>query len=169
AKVDDLPRPCAEGLGSLDEFPEGLLKYSQFLQHTIDDDLSGLTICIDAANGATSSTVDRLFADLETDFYTMGTSPNGLNINDGVGSTHPEKLAEFVVEKQADAGLAVGGDGDRIIAVDENGAVVDGDKIMYICAKYLSEHNKLKQDTIVTTVMSNLGFHRAVKAAGLND
>ncbi|HLQ40210.1 MAG TPA: phosphoglucosamine mutase [Tetragenococcus sp.] len=169
AKVDDLPRPCAEGLGSLDEFPEGLLKYSQFLQHTIDDDLSGLTICIDAANGATSSTVDRLFADLETDFYTMGTSPNGLNINDGVGSTHPEKLAEFVVEKQADAGLAFDGDGDRIIAVDENGAVVDGDKIMYICAKYLSEHNKLKQDTIVTTVMSNLGFHRAVKAAGLND
>lgn len=169
AAEDKLPRPSAEGLGSLEEFPEGLLKYSQFLQHTIDDDLSGLTICIDAANGATASTVNRLFADLETDFYTMGTSPNGLNINDGVGSTHPQKLAEFVVEKQADAGLAFDGDGDRIIAVDENGAIVDGDKIMYICAKYLAEHKQLKQNTIVTTVMSNLGFHRAVEAAGLND
>ncbi|AYW44943.1 phosphoglucosamine mutase [Tetragenococcus koreensis] len=169
AKEDELPRPSADGLGSLEEFPEGLLKYSQFLQQTISDDLSGLTVCIDAANGATASTVNRLFADLETDFYTMGTSPNGTNINDGVGSTHPEKLAEFVVEKQADAGIAFDGDGDRVIAVDENGQIVDGDKIMYICAKYLAENDLLKKNTIVTTVMSNLGFHKAVEAAGLND
>ncbi|GAA3008664.1 phosphoglucosamine mutase [Tetragenococcus solitarius] len=169
ATEDNLPRPSAEGLGSLEEFPEGMLKYSQFLQQTIKDDLSGLTVCIDAANGATAPTVNRLFADLETDFYTMGTSPNGTNINDGVGSTHPEKLAEFVVEKQADVGIAFDGDGDRVIAVDEKGQIVDGDKIMYICAKYLSENGLLKQDTIVTTVMSNLGFHKAVEAAGLND
>lgn len=169
ATEDNLPRPSAEGLGSLEEFPEGMLKYSQYLQQTIKDDLSGLTVCIDAANGATAPTVNRLFADLETDFYTMGTSPNGTNINDGVGSTHPEKLAEFVVEKQADVGIAFDGDGDRVIAVDEKGQIVDGDKIMYICAKYLSENGLLKQDTIVTTVMSNLGFHKAVEAAGLND
>lgn len=166
---DTLPRPVAEGLGTVDEYPEGLLKYSQFLQQTIPGDLSGLTVCIDAANGATASSVNRLFADLETDFYTMGTSPDGLNINDGVGSTHPEKLAEFVVEKQADAGLAFDGDGDRVIAVDELGNIVDGDQIMYICAKYLSEKNRLKQGTIVTTVMSNLGFHKAVEEAGLKD
>ncbi|OOL57297.1 phosphoglucosamine mutase, partial [Enterococcus faecium] len=132
-------------------------------------DLSGLTICVDAANGATSTSVNRLFADLETDFYTMGTNPDGLNINDGVGSTHPERLAEMVVEKGADAGLAFDGDGDRIIAVDELGNIVDGDKIMFICAKYLAEKNRLKKDTIVTTVMSNLGFHKAVEGIGLKD
>lgn len=128
-----------------------------------------MTICVDAANGATSTSVNRLFADLETDFYTMGTNPDGLNINDGVGSTHPERLAEMVVEKGADAGLAFDGDGDRIIAVDELGNIVDGDKIMFICAKYLAEKNRLKKDTIVTTVMSNLGFHKAVEGIGLKD
>ncbi|MCD5029179.1 phosphoglucosamine mutase [Enterococcus asini] len=169
APEDTLPRPSAEGLGTVEEFPEGLLKYSQFLEQTINGDLSGLTVCIDAANGATATTVNRLFADLETEFYTLGTKPNGLNINDGVGSTHPESLAAFVVEKGADAGLAFDGDGDRVIAVDELGNIVDGDKIMYICAKYLASKKRLKQDTIVTTVMSNLGFHKAVEEIGLRD
>jgi phosphoglucosamine mutase len=169
AEEDTLPRPSAEGLGSLDEFPEGLLKYSQFLVQSIPGDLSDMTVCLDAANGATATAVNRVFADLETDFYTMGTSPNGLNINDGVGSTHPEALAEMVVEKGADAGLAFDGDGDRIIAVDELGRIIDGDKIMYICAKYLAEKKRLKKDTIVTTVMSNLGFHKAVEEIGLKD
>ena len=168
AEEDTLPRPSAEGLGSLDEFPEGLLKYSQFLVQSIPGDLADMTVCLDAANGATATAVNRVFADLETDFYTMGTSPNGLNINDGVGSTHPEALAEMVVEKGADAGLAFDGDGDRIIAVDELG-IIDGDKIMYICAKYLAEKKRLKKDTIVTTVMSNLGFHKAVEEIGLKD
>lgn len=169
AEEDQLPRPSAEGLGTLDEFPEGLLKYSQFLVQTIPGDLSGLTVCIDAANGATATSVNRLFADLETDFYTMGASPNGLNINDGVGSTHPEKLAELVIQKKADVGLAFDGDGDRIIAVDELGNIIDGDKIMFICAKYLAEKKRLKKNTIVTTVMSNLGFHKAVEKAGMED
>ena len=169
AEEDNLPRPSAEGLGSLDEFPEGLLKYSQFLVQSIPGDLADMTVCLDAANGATATAVNRVFADLETDFYTMGTSPNGLNINDGVGSTHPEALAEMVVEKGADAGLAFDGDGDRIIAVDELGRIIDGDKIMYICAKYLAEKKRLKKDTIVTTVMSNLGFHKAVEEIGLKD
>lgn len=169
AEEDTLPRPSAEGLGSLDEFPEGLLKYSQFLVQSIPGDLADMTVCLDAANGATATAVNRVFADLETDFYTIGTSPNGLNINDGVGSTHPEALAEMVVEKGADAGLAFDGDGDRIIAVDELGRIIDGDKIMYICAKYLAEKKRLKKDTIVTTVMSNLGFHKAVEEIGLKD
>ncbi|MHC5249686.1 phosphoglucosamine mutase [Enterococcus sp. LJL90] len=169
AKEDTLPRPSAAGLGTVDEFPEGLLKYSQFLVQSIPGDLEAMRICIDAANGATYSAVNRVFADLETDFYTMGTKPDGLNINDGVGSTHPEALAAFVLEKKADVGLAFDGDGDRIIAVDELGNIVDGDKIMYICAKYLKANNALKKDTIVTTVMSNLGFHKAVEAAGMHD
>lgn len=169
AEEDTLPRPSAEGLGTVEEFPEGLIKYAAFLTETIPGDLSGLTVCLDAANGAAAPIVNRLFADLETDFYTMGTSPDGLNINAGVGSTHPEQLASFVVEKQADVGLAFDGDGDRVIAVDELGNIVDGDKIMYICAKYLAEKRRLKQNTVVTTVMSNLGFRKAIEAIGLSD
>ncbi|MGE2697671.1 phosphoglucosamine mutase, partial [Escherichia coli] len=88
---------------------------------------------------ATSSLAPYLFADLEADISTMGTSPNGMNINDGVGSTHPEVLAELVKEKGADIGLAFDGDGDRLIAVDEKGNIVDGDQIMFICAKYMKE------------------------------
>ena len=168
APEDTLPRPSAEGLCNSEEFQKAYLS-TTILEQTINGDLSDLTVCIDAANGATATTVNRLFADLETEFYTIGTKPNGLNINDGVGSTHPESLAAFVVEKGADAGLAFDGDGDRVIAVDELGNIVDGDKIMYICAKYLASKKRLKQDTIVTTVMSKLGFHKAVEEIGLRD
>ncbi|SIN96321.1 phosphoglucosamine mutase [Carnobacterium alterfunditum] len=162
--IDNLPRPSAKGLGTVDEYPEGALKYTQFLQQTIPNDLAGLQVCLDGANGATSPLINRLFADLETEFDVMASTPNGLNINDGVGSTHPEKLAEFVVEKGADAGLAFDGDGDRVIAIDELGNIIDGDKIMFICGKYLQEKGRLKKDTIVSTVMSNLGFHKAIEA-----
>lgn len=164
---DDLPRPSADGLGTVDEYPEGVLKYAQYLQTTIPDDLSGITVCLDAANGAASPVVNRLFADLETDFYTMGANPDGININKGVGSTHPEVLGKFVVEKKADVGLAFDGDADRCIAVDENGRIIDGDRIMFICGKYLKDRNRLNQNTIVSTVMSNLGFHLAVEAEGM--
>lgn len=164
---DDLPRPSADGLGVVDEFPEGLIKYIQFLQSTIPSDLAGISVCIDAANGATAPIVNQLFADLETDFYTMGDRPNGININDGVGSTHPEKLQAFVLEKKAMVGLAFDGDGDRLIACDENGHIVDGDKIMFIIGKYLKDKGRLANNTIVSTVMSNIGFHKAVENAGM--
>ena len=167
SKEDILPRPSAAGLGTLDDYPEGLQKYMEFLKETIPSDLEGLIVCLDGANGATSPLVNHLFADLNTDFYTMGIRPDGININDGVGSTHPEELAKFVVEKQADLGLAFDGDGDRVIAVDEKGTIVDGDKILYICGKYLKEQGKLNGNTIVATVMSNLGFHKAVSQAGM--
>ncbi|WP_273478616.1 phosphoglucosamine mutase [Ignavigranum ruoffiae] len=164
---DTLPRPSDEGLGTVDEFPEGLIKYVQYLQTTISSDLSGISVCVDAANGATSPLVNQLFADLETDFYTMGDRPNGLNINDQVGSTHPEQLQAMVVEKQAMVGVAFDGDGDRVIAVDEKGNIVDGDKIMYICGKHLYNKGLLSNNTIVSTVMSNLGFKKAVEAEGM--
>ena len=117
---------------------------------------------MDAANGATTPLLNQLFADLETDFYVMGNKPNGININDQVGSTHPEALQQFVLEHQAHVGLAFDGDGDRVIAVDELGRIVDGDKIMFICGKYLKSQGRLNRDTIVSTVMSNIGFHQAV-------
>lgn len=123
---------------------------------------------MDAANGATSGYVSQIFADLNTEFETMATNPDGLNINAGVGSTHPEALAKFVVEKGADMGVAFDGDGDRCIAVDEKGNIVDGDKIMYICGKFLSERGRLKEDTVVTTVMSNLGMYKALEKHGMH-
>lgn len=162
APSDNLPRPAAVGLGAVSEYPEGALKYTKFLQDTIPGDLEGLTVAIDAANGATSGLVSHLFADLGTDFVTMATNPNGININDGVGSTHPEALAAFVQEKGADVGLAFDGDGDRLIAVDELGNIINGDKIMFITGKYLNQHGRLKKNTVVTTVMSNIGMYKAL-------
>jgi len=167
APEDTLPRPSTDGLGTIDEFPEGAIKYLQFLQSTISGDLEGIRACIDAANGATAPLVNQLFADLETDFYTMGDRPNGININDGVGSTHPEGLQAFVKEKGAMVGLAFDGDGDRLIAVDENGELVDGDKIMFICGQHLKSKGRLEKDTIVSTVMSNIGFHKAIEEHGM--
>ncbi|MCD2256322.1 phosphoglucosamine mutase [Lactobacillus sp. CC-MHH1034] len=167
APTDELPRPSAEGLGYVEDYPEGSLKYLQFLAQTLPDDLSGLNIVLDAANGSTSNLVSKLFADVETEFDTIATNPDGLNINKEVGSTHPEQLAKTVVEKGAVAGLAFDGDGDRCIAVDELGNIVDGDKIMFILGKYFSERGRLKQDTIVTTVMSNIGLYKAMEANGL--
>lgn len=165
--VDELPRPSAEGLGTVDEFHEGTIKYVQFLQTTIPGDLEGISVCLDAAHGATSPLINQLFADLETDFYTMGDRPDGININKNVGSTHPETLQEFVKEKGAQAGLAFDGDGDRLIAVDENGEIVDGDKIMFICAKHLKSKGRLAENTVVSTVMSNIGFHKAIEENGM--
>ena len=118
--ADELPRPSADGLGVTDDFPVGSIKYIQYLQSTISANLNDLKVCVDAANGATAPLVNQLFADLETDFYTMGDRPDGININNGVGSTHPEALQEMVKEKSADLGVALDGDGDRLIAVDEN-------------------------------------------------
>lgn len=165
---DMLPRPIGAGLGQVNDYFEGGQKYLQYLKQTIDEeDFSGMKIALDCAHGATSSLATYLFADLDADVVTMGASPNGLNINEGVGSTHPEALAAFVKEKGADVGLAFDGDGDRLIAVDENGNIVDGDQIMYIFAKYLKETGRLKHQTVVSTVMSNLGFYKALEAQGI--
>jgi phosphoglucosamine mutase len=166
-EVDRLPRPTGNDLCQVSDYFEGGQKYLQFLKNTIDEDFSGLLVALDCAHGATSSLAPYLFADLEADIVTMGTNPNGFNINDGVGSTHPEALAALVKEKGADIGLSFDGDGDRLIAIDENGEIVDGDQIMYICAKYLNEKGRLKQNTIVSTVMSNLGFYKAVETNGM--
>ncbi|WAA09381.1 phosphoglucosamine mutase [Fervidibacillus albus] len=166
-ETDDLPRPVGKDLGVLNDYFEGGQKYIQYLKQTVDDDFSGIHIALDCAHGATSSLANYLFADLEADLSTMGSSPNGLNINDGVGSTHPESLAQFVLEKGADVGLAFDGDGDRLIAVDEKGQIVDGDQIMYICGKYMKQSGVLKHQTIVTTVMSNLGLYKAMDTQGM--
>lgn len=167
APKDTLPRPSAEGLGTLVDYPEGLRKYEKFLV-TTGTDLSGMTVALDTANGAASVSARDVFLDLNAEIAVIGEKPNGLNINDGVGSTHPEQLQELVKETGADLGLAFDGDSDRLIAVDETGEIVDGDRIMFIIGKYLSEKGLLAHNTIVTTVMSNLGFHKALDKQGIN-
>ncbi|MGF2614197.1 phosphoglucosamine mutase [Rossellomorea vietnamensis] len=164
---DTLPRPIGADLGQVSDYFEGGQKYLQYLKQTVDEEFEGLTIALDCAHGATSSLAPHLFADLDADLITMGASPNGLNINDGVGSTHPEELAKLVKEKGADIGLAFDGDGDRLIAIDEKGEIVDGDQIMFICAKHLKSEGRLKQSTVVSTVMSNLGFHKGMEASDI--
>ncbi|MBN8211001.1 phosphoglucosamine mutase [Bacillus sp. NTK071] len=164
---DQVPRPTGSDLGIVSDYFEGCQKYLQYLKQTVDEDFTGLHIALDCAHGATSSLAAHLFADLEADISTIGTNPTGTNINDGVGSTHPETLAEFVKEKNADVGFAFDGDGDRLIAVDENGEIVDGDEIMFICAKFMKDQKRLRHDTVVSTVMSNLGFHKGMEEAGV--
>lgn len=166
ADEDTLPRPSAEGLGTVVDYPEGLRKYVKFLVST-GIDLEGMPIALDMANGAASASARDVFLDLGADITVMGDQPNGLNINDGVGSTHPENLQELVKKSECQMGLAFDGDSDRLIAVDENGELVDGDKIMYIIGKYLAQKGQLAKNTIVTTVMSNLGFHKALEREGI--
>lgn len=169
AEEDTLPRPSAEGLGTVTDFHEGSSKYLQFIENTIPEDLSGIKVVVDGANGASSALISRLFADCGVDFTTIATHPNGLNINDHVGATHTKKLQEEVVKQGAQLGLAFDGDADRCIAVDENGNEVDGDHIMYVLGTYLQDHGRLKKDTIVTTVMSNLGFTKALERRGIKN
>ncbi|WP_155964827.1 phosphoglucosamine mutase [Streptococcus ruminantium] len=166
AEEDNLPRPSAQGLGDVVEYPEGLRKYQQFLV-SAGIELEGMKVALDTANGAASTSARQVFADLGADLTVMAENPDGLNINEGVGSTHPEQLQKLVRETGSRIGLAFDGDSDRLIAVDENGDLVDGDRIMYIIGKYLADRGLLAKNTIVTTVMSNLGFHKALDREGI--
>lgn len=166
AEEDTLPRPSAQGLGDVVEYPEGLRKYQQFLV-SAGIELEGMRVALDTANGAASTSARQVFADLGADLTVMAENPDGLNINEGVGSTHPEQLQKLVRETGSRIGLAFDGDSDRLIAVDENGDLVDGDRIMYIIGKYLADRGLLAKNTIVTTVMSNLGFHKALDREGI--
>ena len=142
-------------------------KYIQHIKQSISGDLSEIKIALDCANGATTGVAPFIFGDLEADIETIGCQPNGVNINDNVGSTKIETISEFVKENNVDVGFAFDGDGDRVLAVDANGNIVDGDKIMFILAKHLKEHGELKDNMVVSTVMSNIGFYKAIEENGL--
>jgi phosphoglucosamine mutase len=168
APEDRLPRPTGEKIGTVLDFLEGGQKYLSHLKNTVSERFEGLKVVLDCANGAVSSLAARLFADVEAEVITIGASPNGVNINEQCGSTHPEKLREEVLKHKADLGLSFDGDADRCIAVDETGEIIDGDYIMAICARALKAKGKLNNNTIVTTVMANLGFFKAMEEAGIN-
>ena len=142
-------------------------KYIQHIKQSITGDLSDIKIALDCANGATTGVAPFIFGDLEADIETIGCQPNGININDNVGSTKIETISEFVKENNVDVGFAFDGDGDRVLAVDASGNIVDGDKIMFILAKHLKEQGELKDNMVVSTVMSNIGFYKAIEENGL--
>ena len=146
---------------------DAMALYAEFLKQTISADIRGMEIAVDCANGAASQVAEKVFTELGANLHIIHNRPDGININRGSGSTHPEDLQETVRKAGAAVGLAFDGDADRLIAVDENGDVVDGDRTMYICAKMLKETDALPFDLVTTTVMSNIGFHKAVEALGL--
>ncbi|MCI8608773.1 MAG: phosphoglucosamine mutase [Firmicutes bacterium] len=142
--------------------------YAAHLLATTDYHLEGKRIVLDCANGASYRVAERVYQALGADVSVIGNEPNGVNINDGCGSTHPEKLQRAVIEKKADIGLAFDGDADRLIVVDHKGRVVDGDKTIAICAKMLKKEGRLKDNKVTATVMSNIGFHKDMEAAGIS-
>ena len=150
-------------IGKLYSGNELTQKYIQHIKQSITGDLSDIKIALDCANGATTGVAPFIFGDLEADIETIGCQPNGININDNVGSTKIETISEFVKENNVDVGFAFDGDGDRVLAVDAKGHVVDGDKIMFILAKHLKEQGELKDNMVVSTVMSNIGFYKAIE------
>ncbi len=151
----------------LEEEEDALFLYAEFLKKTIHVDISGMEIAVDCANGAAYKVAEKIFTDLGAKLHIIHNSPDGTNINKKCGSTHPESLQTLVRKTGACVGLAFDGDADRLIAVDERGEVVDGDRTIYICAKMLKELESLPGNLVTTTVMSNIGFHKAIKALGL--
>ncbi len=134
--------------------------YIFHLAMTSDGDFKGMKIALDCANGSASVTAKALFTRLGADCHIINNEPNGVNINDNCGSTHMSQLQKYVVYNQCDIGFAFDGDADRMLIVDENGEIVDGDKIIAICSKYMKENGKLKNNAAVVTVMSNMGFFK---------
>lgn len=164
---DELPRPIGGAIGRVESFKMGAGKYLNFLKSTIDNDLSGFKIALDPGHGAASILARQLFSDLDAEIVVIGANPTGLNINDHVGSMHPEALQTLVKTEGADLGFAFDGDADRLIAVDHNGEIIDGDHILFILGRHMNAHGRLKDGVIVSTVMSNLGFYKSLDAANL--
>ena len=141
--------------------------YTRFLETTINTDISGMEIAMDCANGAAYKVAEKVFTDLGAKLHIIHNMPDGTNINKNCGSTHPESLQALVTETGSCVGLAFDGDADRLIAVDEFGEVVDGDHTLFICAKMLKTMDSLPGNLVTTTVMSNIGFHKAIESLGL--
>lgn len=164
---DKLDRPINDEIGLVENYFEGQHKYLAYLQKTVNNNFENIKIAIDCANGSTSNLAPHLFANLGAEVLLLNNTPNGTNINVNCGSTHVETLQNFVLDNDVDLGVAFDGDGDRLIVVDKNGEIIDGDSILYILGKYLSENEKLKNNTIVTTIMTNIGFYKALDKIGL--
>ena len=163
----DLPLAKREEVGAVIDFVSGRNRYIAYLISLASHSYKHLKIGLDCANGASWNIARAVFEALGAQTYVVGDTPNGININEGCGSTHIENLCHIVKEKHLDIGFAFDGDSDRCIAVDENGCVVDGDKMMYILAHRLKSRGMLNDDTVVATIMSNSGFVNALENCGI--
>ena len=166
-RPEDMKIVSGAEVGKMTHYRDAQTDYIRYIMKCIKGNLTGLRIAIDCANGSASATAKRLFEGLGADVYVINSSPDGININDNCGSTHIGNLMQFVVDKKCNAGLAFDGDADRCLAVDEKGQLIDGDKLIAICAKAYKEQGKLKKNTAVVTVMSNLGFSYFAKDNGI--
>ncbi|MHB1628064.1 MAG: phosphoglucosamine mutase [Bacilli bacterium] len=156
-------RPTGSGVGKIVRKTPGIAEYAAFLRQTVRRSFAGLRIAVDAAHGAAYELAARVLTDLGADVHLFAAEPDGVNINVACGSTHPAHIAQRVRECGADVGLAFDGDADRLIAADERGNIVDGDRVMLICAKDMTQRGALLGQTIVTTIMSNYGFVKAAR------
>ncbi len=161
------PRPIGAGVGRVYDDPSAIGGYVEHLLATLPCPLDGLRVVVDCSNGAASAVAPQVLRKAGADVVAIGAEPDGLNINDGVGSTHPELLAAAVSETGADAGIGHDGDADRCLAVDAAGRLVDGDAILAVCALAARRRGRLSGDAVVSTVMANLGFRHAMTAAGI--
>jgi phosphoglucosamine mutase len=165
---DSLPRLTGERVGVISQRHDLLGKYTDYLLRTVETDFSGLKIVVDCANGAAYEVAPAILERLGAKVIVLNDKPNGININHNCGSTYLAGLQQAVLEHKADVGIGHDGDADRCLAVDEKGQIVDGDQILLICATELFKEKKLFANTLVATVMSNLGLFQAVKRFGGN-
>ena len=166
-EMEEIPLAKREHIGRTQDFAAGRNRYIGYLISIATRSFKGKKVGLDCSNGSASSVAKSVFDALGADTYVINDKPDGLNINRDCGSTHIENLQKFVKEKGLDVGFAYDGDADRCLAVDENGNVVDGDLILYICGKYMKEQGLLRNNKIVTTVMSNLGLYKALDREGI--
>ena len=165
---DTLPMATREKIGCTVDYAIGRHRYIGYLMSLATRSFKNVRVGLDCANGSSYSVAKGVFDALGAKTYAIGMEPNGININDGCGSTHIENLQKFVKENNLDVGFAYDGDADRCLCVDEKGNLIDGDAILYIYGKYMKERGKLENNTVVTTVMSNFGLYKAFDEAGID-
>ena len=166
--LEEVPSPVSGDVGRKIEDETAVEQYVKYIKSAVDVKLDGLKIALDCANGAAYKAAVKAFRDLKAEVYVINDNPDGVNINKKCGSTHMEELMDYVVKKGCDLGLAFDGDADRCLAVDNEGNLVDGDKIMAVFAKYLKSKGKLVENTLVTTVMSNMGLFLGLDKEEIN-
>ena len=167
-EIEELPLATGEDIGRTVDFASGRNRYIGHLISIPCYDFKNIKVGLDCSNGSSSAIAKSVFDALRAKTYVINNEPDGMNINRGCGSTHIEVLRQYVIDKGLDIGFAYDGDADRCIAVDHRGNIIDGDKIMYVCGKYLREKGQLNGNTVVTTVMSNLGLYKSLEREGID-
>ena len=167
-ELGEIPFAKRENIGKTTDYTMGRNRYIGYLLTIPTRPFKGMRIGLDCANGASYLVAKSVYDALGAKTYVINNEPNGTNINTDCGSTHIEKIQAFVKEKGLDVGFAFDGDADRCLAVDDKGEIVDGDKILYVCGRYLKDKGELNNNTIVTTIMSNLGLYKALDKKGIN-